>query len=55
MSQVVSNYRIEVNAKPEDVFAYISDLTKHGEWSENEIGRVIVDRVPVLVRGASGL
>ncbi len=35
MSKVVSNYQIEIDAKPEDVFAYLSDLTKHGEWSEN--------------------
>ena len=35
MSKVVSNYQIRIDAKPEDIFAYISDLTKHGEWSEN--------------------
>ena len=35
MSQMVSTYRISINAKPEDVFAYVADLTKHGEWSEN--------------------
>ena len=35
MSRVVSNYQIGIDAKPEDVFAYLSDLTKHGEWSEN--------------------
>ena len=35
MSSVVSNYQIGIDAKPEDVFAYVSDLTKHGEWSEN--------------------
>ena len=27
-------YRIDINAKPEDVFAYISDLAKHTEWNE---------------------
>ena len=35
MSRVVSNYQIGIDAKPEDVFAYMSDLTTHGEWSEN--------------------
>ena len=35
MSSVVSNYQIGIDAKPEGEFAYISDLTKHGEWSEN--------------------
>ena len=35
MSAVVSNHQIGIDAKPEDVFAYVSDLTKHGEWSEN--------------------
>ena len=35
MSSVVSNYQIGIDAKPEDVFAYVSDFTKHGEWSEN--------------------
>ena len=35
MSQKVFIYRININAKPEDVYAYVADLTKHGEWSEN--------------------
>ena len=35
MSTVVSNYQIGINAKPADVFAYVWDLTKHGDWSEN--------------------
>ena len=35
MSQKVFIYRVSINAKPEDVFAYVADLTKHGEWSEN--------------------
>ncbi|MCZ6788473.1 MAG: SRPBCC family protein [Chloroflexi bacterium] len=35
MSQMVFTYRISINAKPEDVYAYVADLTKHGEWSEN--------------------
>ena len=35
MSQMVFTYRISINAKPEDVYAYVADLTKHGKWSEN--------------------
>lgn len=35
MSSVVPNYQIGIGASPEDVFAYVSDLTKHGEWSDN--------------------
>lgn len=35
MSQAAFNYRISIDAKPEDVYAYVADLTKHGEWSEN--------------------
>ncbi len=35
MSQMVSTYRISINAKPEDVYAYVADITRHGEWSEN--------------------
>ena len=35
MSSVVSNYQIGIDARPEDVFAYVSDLTRHGEWCEN--------------------
>ncbi|MCH7653266.1 MAG: SRPBCC family protein [Chloroflexi bacterium] len=26
--------RIDIKAKPEDVFAYISDLAKHSEWND---------------------
>jgi uncharacterized membrane protein len=25
---------IEINRKPEDVFAYVEDLAKHGEWQQ---------------------
>ncbi len=35
MARVVENYRVHINAKPEDVFPYVSDLTQHGEWNEN--------------------
>jgi len=34
MAQGKFKYRIDIDAKPEEVFAYISDLTKHSEWNE---------------------
>lgn len=33
MAQGKFKYRIDINAKPEEVFAYISDLAKHSEWN----------------------
>ena len=27
-------YSIDIDAKPEEVFAYLSDLTKHPEWND---------------------
>ncbi len=35
MAKVVNNYRVHISAKPEDVFPYLSDLTRHGEWNES--------------------
>lgn len=34
MAHSENTYRIDIDAKPEEVFAYISDLTKHGEWND---------------------
>ena len=34
MAQGKFKYRININSKPEEVFAYISDLSKHAEWNE---------------------
>ena len=34
MAQGKFTYRIDIKAKPEDVFAYISDLAKHTEWND---------------------
>ena len=34
MSKLVSNYHVGINAEPEQVFSYVADLTRHGEWSE---------------------
>ena len=35
MAKLVKNYEVHISAKPEDVFSYLSDLTKHGEWNES--------------------
>ncbi len=35
MSKTEFSYEIEINRSPEDVFAYVSDLAKHGEWNDN--------------------
>ncbi len=33
MTTVTNIFRVLINAQPEAVFAYVSDLTRHGEWS----------------------
>lgn len=33
MTTVTNTFRLAINAKPETVFAYVADLTKHGEWN----------------------
>ena len=33
MKTVTNTFRVSINAKPEAVFAYVSDLTRHGEWN----------------------
>lgn len=35
MAKLVETFRIHISAKPEDVFPYLSDLTRHGEWNES--------------------
>jgi len=32
---VTATYRASINVKPETAFAYISDLTRHGEWNDH--------------------
>jgi len=34
MARLVFGYKVQINAKQEDVFNYISDFLKHGEWNE---------------------
>ena len=35
MAKLVENYTVHIDAKPEDVFPYVSDLTQHGEWNDS--------------------
>lgn len=34
MKTVTNTFPVSINAKPEDVFAYVSDLMKHIEWND---------------------
>ena len=38
-----------INAKPEAVFAYVADLTKHGEWSANQLTIEAVSTSPSII------
>lgn len=38
-----------INARPEAVFAYVADLTKHGEWSANPLTIEAVDIKPTIL------
>jgi uncharacterized protein YndB with AHSA1/START domain len=42
MATITTTYPIVINAKPETVFAYVSDLTRHPEWSG---GRLTIEAV----------
>jgi hypothetical protein len=33
MKTITNTFRVSINARPEAVFAYVSDLTRHGEWN----------------------
>ena len=35
LKTVTATYHVTINVKPEVAFAYISDLTKHGEWNDH--------------------
>jgi len=34
MKTITNTFRVAINAKPEAVFAYVSDLSRHGEWND---------------------
>jgi uncharacterized membrane protein len=40
---------IEINRRPEDVFAYVDDLSRHGEWQENIVSTTIETDGPTRV------
>ncbi len=40
---------IEIRAEPKAVFAYVSDLSKHGEWAGNELRVEPIDSSPIGV------
>lgn len=47
---IVSNvYRVAVRAQPEAAFAYVSDLTRHGEWSGGHLKVEALSPGPVAV------
>ena len=33
MTTITNTFHLSINAPPEAVFAYVSDLTRHGEWN----------------------
>ena len=43
---------IDINAKPETVFAYVSDLTEHAEWSANPLKVEALSANPIGVGSA---
>ena len=49
MTTVVRSHRILVHAAPQSVFDYVSDLTRHPEWSGGELRIEAVTAGPVAV------
>lgn len=49
MTTVTNTFRITINAQPETVFAYVSDLTRHGEWAGGRLKIEAVSPGPVAV------
>jgi uncharacterized protein YndB with AHSA1/START domain len=46
---MTNTFRVSINARPEAVFAYVSDLTRHGEWSGGQLKVEAVSSGPVAV------
>ena len=44
-----ANYNVFIEASPEDVFPYVSDLTKHGEWAADPLKIEAVDDAEIGV------
>jgi len=49
MTNVSNVYRVVINAPPEKVFAYVSDLTRHPEWSGGKLRIESLTPGPVAV------
>jgi len=49
MTNVSNIYRVVINAAPEKVFAYVSDLTRHPEWSGGKLRIESLTPGPVAV------
>ncbi len=49
MTTLINTYTVLINASPEKVFAYVSDLTRHPEWSGGRLEVEAVSAGPVAV------
>jgi uncharacterized protein YndB with AHSA1/START domain len=49
MTTVTNTYRVMINAQPEAVFTYVSDLTRHPEWSGGRLSIEAIAAGPVAV------
>ena len=49
MTDVSNVYRVVINAAPDKIFAYVSDLTRHSEWSGGELRIESLTPGPVAV------
>lgn len=49
MPRVAFTVSTPVNAAPEDVFAYVSDLSRHGEWASDPVQIVPLSNSPIAV------
>jgi uncharacterized protein YndB with AHSA1/START domain len=49
MTTVATTFSVQINAKPDKVFAYVSDLTRHPEWSGGQLKIQALSNGPVAV------
>ncbi len=49
MAALTNSYRVVINAPPDTVFAYVSDLTRHPEWSGGRLNIEALASGPVGV------
>lgn len=43
------SHSVEIDRRPEDVFAYLDDYERHGEWQEEIVSSKVEDQGPVGV------